>query len=120
MAKWRRHSLEFKRQAVERMKTCGNIQALARELGVQRKLLYTWKRQFEGGPEPPRANLGLGPVGPEAEIQRLKEALADKALEVDFFKDALRRVEQERQKETAGGGSASTPRSGRGPSGKAS
>jgi hypothetical protein len=30
MAKWRRHSLEFKRQAVERMKTCANIQALAR------------------------------------------------------------------------------------------
>jgi|SRR5450432_4104846 hypothetical protein len=30
-AKWRRHSVEFKRQAVERMKTCDNVRALARE-----------------------------------------------------------------------------------------
>jgi len=40
MAKWRRHTVEFKRQAVERMKTCENIEALARELKIQRKLLY--------------------------------------------------------------------------------
>ena len=50
MAKWRRHTVEFKRQAVERMKTCENIHALARELQLERKLLYTWKHQFEGGP----------------------------------------------------------------------
>jgi len=42
-AKWRRHTVEFKRQAVERMKTCQNIAELARELDIQRKLLYTWK-----------------------------------------------------------------------------
>ncbi len=119
MAKWHRHSLEFKRQAVERMKACTSVEALARELGVQRQLLYAWKWQFEGQPEPRQTKSGWAPLGPEAEIRRLKEALADKALEVDFFKDALRRVEQERQKETAGGGSASTPRSKRGPSGKA-
>ena len=58
-AKWRRHTLEFKRQVVERMKTCQNIHELARELGVQRKLLYTWKYQFEGRPEPRHANLGI-------------------------------------------------------------
>src|ERR1035438_4379561 len=59
MAKWRRHSVEFKRQAVERMKTCLNIHDLARELKIQRKLLYTWKYQFEGRPEPRHANLGI-------------------------------------------------------------
>ena len=32
MAKWRRHTVEFKRQVVERMKICENIQSLAREL----------------------------------------------------------------------------------------
>jgi transposase-like protein len=58
MAKWRRHNEEFKRQAVERMKTCENIHQLARELKIQRKLLYTWKYQFEGRPEPRHANLG--------------------------------------------------------------
>jgi transposase-like protein len=57
MAKWRRHSMEFKRQAVERMKGCDNLHALARELEVERKLLYTWKYQWEGRPEPRHANL---------------------------------------------------------------
>src|ERR1035437_7750301 len=41
MAKWRRHTVEFKREVVERMKTCQNIHELARELKLQRKLLYT-------------------------------------------------------------------------------
>ena len=61
-AKWRRHTLEFKRQVVERMKTCQNIHELARELKIERKLLYTWKYQFEGRPEPRHANLGI-PAG---------------------------------------------------------
>jgi transposase-like protein len=56
MAKWRRHKREFKRQAVERMKTSGNIHELARELDIERKLLYTWKYQFEGRPEPRHAS----------------------------------------------------------------
>jgi len=34
MTKWRRHSREFKQQAVERMKSCDNIQELARELDI--------------------------------------------------------------------------------------
>ncbi len=49
-AKWRRHTVEFKRQVVERMKTCQNIHELARELKIERKLLYTWKYQFEARP----------------------------------------------------------------------
>ena len=47
--KWRRHTIEFKRQVVERMKTCGNIEALARELDLERKLLYSWKYNLRGG-----------------------------------------------------------------------
>ena len=49
MKKWRRHTVEFKRQAVERMKTCESIEALAQELKLQRKLLYTWKYQLDRG-----------------------------------------------------------------------
>ena len=56
MGNWRRHSREFKQQAVERMKSCGNIHELARELQVERKLLYSWKYQFEGRPEKNHAN----------------------------------------------------------------
>ena len=41
MARWRRHTREFKRQAVERMKRCDNILQLARDLDIESKLLYT-------------------------------------------------------------------------------
>jgi transposase-like protein len=124
MAKWRRHTEEFKRQAVERMKTCENIGALARELKIQRKLLYTWKYQFEGRPEPRHANLGITTEDRKEnrlrdEITKLKSALADKTLENDFFKSALLRIKEGRQKSSETGASASTTTSDRGSQSKA-
>src|ERR1700693_6328175 len=97
MAKWRRHTVEFKRQVVERMKTCDNIGALARELEIERKLLYTWKYQFEGRPEPRRANLGTTAEERkekqlQTEILKLKSALAETTMEKDFFASALLKI----------------------------
>jgi len=124
MAKWRRHTLEFKRQAVERMKTCENIHGLARELKVQRKLLYTWKYQLEGRPEPRHANLATTAEERRDkqlrdEITKLKSALAEKTLENDFFRLALLRVKERRQRNEETGGSASTRSSTRGRKSKA-
>ena len=124
MAKWHRHTVEFKRQVVERMKTCENIGALARELKLQRKLLYTWKYQFEGRPEPRYANLGIAAEDRKEkqhreEIAKLKAALADKTLENDFFRSALLKVKEGRQQSTETGASASTTSSGRGRKSKA-
>ena len=124
VAKWRRHSLEFKRQAVEKMKTCENIHELARELKVERKLLYTWRYQFEGRPEPRHANLSQSAEERKdkqhrEEVAKLKTALAEKVLENDFFRDALQRVQERRQPNTGSGGTASTTPSGRGRGSKA-
>jgi len=124
MAKWRRHTVEFKRQAVERMKTCQNIHELARELKIQRKLLYTWKYQFEGRPEPRHANLGIAAEDRkekqlQSEITKLKLSLAEKALEIDFFKSALLKIAERRHANSTPGGSASTKPSGRGSQSKA-
>lgn len=124
MANWRRHTVEFKRQAVERMKTCENIHELARELNIQRKLLYTWKYQFEGRPEARHANLGITSEDRKEkqlrdEITKLKMALAEKVIEADFFRSALRRIKELRQASTAPGGLASTKTSGRGRKSKA-
>ena len=124
MAKWRRHTVEFKRQVVERMKTCENIGALARELKLQRKLLYTWRYQLEGRPEPRHANLGMTAEDRKEkqlreEILKLKLSLADRELENDFFKSALLKVKEDRQRSTALGASASTTSSSRGRKSKA-
>lgn len=124
MRKWRRHTVEFKRQAVERMKACENIGALARELNLQRKLLYTWKYQFEGRPEPQHANLGKTAEERKEdqlrrEIAQLKGALGEKAMEIDFFKRALLKLKQRRQQNDETGVSASTKSSSRGRQSKA-
>src|SRR5260370_1880332 len=118
-AKWRRHTVEFKRQVVERMKTSENIGALASELKLERKLLYTWKYQFEGRPEPRHANLGITAEDRKEkqhrdEIAKLKSALADKTLEIDFFRSALLKVKEGRQRSIEAGASASTMSSSRG------
>jgi transposase-like protein len=123
-AKWRRHTLEFKRQVVERMKTCQNIHELARELKIERKLLYTWRYQFEGRPEPRHANLGITAEERKdkqlrEEITKLKASLADKTLENDFFRSALLKVKEGRQRSIETGASASTTSSGRGRRSKA-
>ena len=119
MAKWQRHKREFKRLVVDRMKTCDNIQALASELDLGRKLLYTWKYQLEGRPEARHASYMETPEEAlerklKQEIAQLKQALADRALEIDFFKGALRRIEEGRQQKSTTGVPASMPKSGSG------
>ena len=75
--------------AVERLKGCDNIVALSEELGVHRRLLYTWRDQLEpiDDGEVPAEN------GKERELRlqvaQLKRLVADKTLEADFFKGAL-------------------------------
>ena len=123
MAKWKRYSLDFKRRAVAQMAECKDITALARKLKLHRAVLYTWRRQLEGRPEKRRADLsGTRQSSREEQLQQenrlLKEALGQKVLEVDFFAAALRRVEEQRRNSTVSGGKASTPKSGRGASGR--
>lgn len=123
MRKWRRHTVEFKRQAVDRMKVAENVRGLARELGIQQKLLYSWKYQLEGRPEPGHANLATDAEERKEkkfleQITRLKTALADKTLEVDFLKSALLKVAEARPTAKCGEPASTTPSS-RGSSSKA-
>ncbi len=43
MRKWQRYTQEFKATASNDLKGCTNIEALARELNVSRRLLYQWR-----------------------------------------------------------------------------
>ncbi len=84
-----RHPNEFRRMAVERFNSCENIVALAKELGIQRRLLYKWRDQFEAvgsGEEPPPENSREARL--RKELSQLKRLLAEKALQVDFFRGA--------------------------------
>src|ERR1700689_4505912 len=108
-----RHPLEFRQKAVERMKRCENIVALSEELGVSRRLLYRWRDQFdpiEGRQEPPPESPRESTL--RKENHQLKRVLAEKTLEVDFFKGALQKIEARRQKRDGLGPGGSTTKCG--------
>jgi transposase-like protein len=122
MGKHTRYAREFKRKVVLMMKTAPSIPKLARELGLYKNQLYKWRRELDGLQEemsswpaesPPRREPGL-----EAKNSRLKKMLAEKVLEADFFKSALRRVEAVGRSRNSGG-PAFMPKSGPERSGKA-
>jgi transposase-like protein len=109
-----RRTREFRQMAVDRMQSCGTSGALARELGVSRRSLYRWRRALLN-PAKPREEVRprdgrQGSLGKQ--VQELKRLLAEKTLEVDFFKGALHKVEARRQRSGKSGGRASTTRSG--------
>jgi transposase-like protein len=107
-----RHPNEFRRMAIECFNSCENILALANELGIQRTLLYKWRKQFEadeaiGDSVPVNAREGKL----RKELGYVKRLLAEKALEVDFFRGALQRVGARRQQNNVAGEKTSTTRS---------
>jgi hypothetical protein len=90
------------------MKGCRNISALAEELDVPRRLLYRWQMRIEG----PVAPIAPRFPGLEEENRQLKQLLAERTLEVDFFKGALQKIQARRQADGGTGGTASTTKLG--------
>jgi transposase-like protein len=102
-----RYSNEFRRQAVERMHGCVNIVQLARELGICRRVLYNWRDRLDETNPPPARTRELIL---RKQILKLKRLLANKTLEVDFFRHALQRVGARRRQSFHPGDKASTMR----------
>jgi len=114
----RQHSREFKMAAVRRMLAGESSSELARELGVARKLLNDWRaRVREGGEENLREKGrpagGLRASRPQtqnagaAETARLEAIIGKQQALLDFFQDALQRVE--RAEAAAGKARSTTP-----------
>jgi transposase-like protein len=99
----------FRAMALERLKSCGSVTGLASELGVHRRLLYKWRDQVSGASGEPGENSRESEL--ERENARLKQLLAERSLEVDFFKGALQQVKVRLQPVIGSGAKASTPRS---------
>jgi len=58
--KGQRYRKGFRQQAVERMSACGNLVALARDLGIARRVLYNWRDQVEENESAAQANSRSG------------------------------------------------------------
>ena len=98
--------------AVERLKGCDNVLALARELGIHHRLLYKWRDRLEpmDDGEAPPANTKEREL--RLQVAHLKRLVADKTLEADFFSGALQKIEARRRSNLPPGETASTTKSG--------
>jgi len=108
-----RYPESFRRTAVERFKVCENIEWLAKELGVPRQTLYRWheeseRNKEEGEPVPQKSRESRL----RREVRELKGLVAKQALEVDFFRGALQKVEARHPMSTGCGEQTSTTTSG--------
>jgi len=110
------YSMRFRQRVVERMRLEKNISQLSRELGLDRSMMYIWKRKLES-----RAygNVRSGTVNVrDRQIRELQNKIAGlegvigrQALELDFFESALRRTRGAARPSGDSGGNTSTPKS---------
>lgn len=84
-----------------------NAFVLARELGICRRALYNWRDRLDQTNPPPARSREMIL---RKQILRLKRLLANKTLEVDFFRRALQRVGARRHQKANSGDTASTMR----------
>ena len=102
----------FRKMALERLKSCRNATELAAELGIHRTQLYKWRDQMEPIEDGPGPAANSRERELRKEIRELKRVLGEKALEVDFFKGALQKIEARRRSSNSSGAKASTTESG--------
>ena len=120
--RWRKYSPAFRARALELLKSCSNVSELARDLGIRRKWLYKWRNQARAKAARTDGDTKFpAPVEAvrEPEKEALRRRIADleglvgrQTAEIDFFRSALRRVEERRQRKGETGGEASTRKSG--------
>jgi transposase-like protein len=125
----RSFSRNFKLNVIERMEAGENVSALAAELSVKRELLYRWRDAFRSGGElalrsrpgrPPRseavamaaARAPSAKAGDLSAAQRkiaeLERKIGQQQVDLDFFKEALRRIEASRRPSDGPGATASS------------
>ena len=137
----RRVGREFKLLVLARMAAGENVSALSRELGIARKCLYQWRERYRlggaaalrsrgrptngevlamraGAARAPVAGGEPKPMPPPDELAKARRQIAElerkvgqQAFDLDFFQQALRRIEASRQPNDGAGGTASSPRS---------
>jgi transposase len=106
----------FQRSVVERMKTCNDVTALVRELQVSRSQVYRWRDEALGriAVRSPKSAAQIQEKKEEQQKRRIAELerlVARQALDLDFFKGALLRIEENRRKRIQTSATPSTNKS---------
>ena len=84
------YSKEFKQKAVELSNIRGNVQEVARELGIQAEFIYRWRKEMSLNPALAFGGNGKKQLTEEQkELARLKKELEDVKMERDILKKAV-------------------------------
>jgi len=106
----RRFTREFKLAAVRRLEEGISIAEVARGLEVNPNVLHRWRREFRQGPG--NAFPGYGQRRwSEGRMAELERKIGQQALEIDFLKGCLQRIEEQRMLQASTGNPPSTGRS---------
>lgn len=125
--KHRYFSVEEKRAAVKRVAAGEAASTVARDIGAERDSLYKWYRKYqEGGPDDlrqtgrPRKAAALSArsrswqeapdelTAARRQIAELQRKVGEQQVDLDFFRKALRHIEETRRVQAGLGGAAST------------
>jgi transposase len=128
----RRFSREFKLRVIERLEAGESGTALALELSIKRTIIYRWRDLWRhGGEMALRGKPGPRTKAEALELERsrgvaarandlaearrqiaeLQRKVGQQQVDLDFFKQALRRIEVSRQPSNGPGVTVSSPRS---------
>ena len=101
---------EFKVAAVQRLERGASLGEVARALEVNPNVLHRWRREVRQGP----GNVFPGhgkPRWAEGRIAELERKIGQQALEIDFLKGCLQRIEENRMLQALAGNPSSTRKS---------
>ena len=101
---------EFKLAAVQRLEQGVSLGEVARALEVNPNVLHRWRREVRQGPGnvfPGHGNQRWA----EGRIAELERKIGQQALEIDFLKGCLQRIEEQRMLQAVTGNPRSTKRS---------
>jgi transposase-like protein len=128
----RRFSREFKMKVIERLEAGESGTALGLELSIKRTIIYRWRDLWRhGGAAALRGKPGPRTKAETLELERargvaaragdltearrqiaeLQRKVGQQQVDLDFFKQALRRIEASRQSSNDPGVTVSSPRS---------
>ena len=86
----KKYDKEFKQKAVELSYARGNAKEIADELGIDKGLLYRWRREskkYEGNSFPGHGTPKMTDL--EREVARLRKELRDAKMEREILKKAI-------------------------------
>lgn len=113
----------FKKKIIDRIRSGESVHGLGEELGIAHQVLYRWRdASLAGKPIRPRGRPPRSvsePATQQDRIAELERLVGQLTAENRFFKGALQRIKEVRQRESEAGATGSSNKSESKPSSKA-